>query len=49
MGQILSTRDGQAGPCLIAKCRRLVSIFGMGLHSNCPEGPFSIHGGSALL
>ena len=49
MGQILSSSDVQAGPCLVAMCHRLLSSCGMRLHSSCSEGALLICGGMAIL
>ena len=39
MGQITSSSDVLAGPCLSAMCRRVLSSCSTGLHSSCSEGP----------
>ena len=44
-----SSSDVQAGPYLVAMCRRILSSCSMGLYSSCSRGPHFICGGSAPL
>jgi len=44
-----SSSDVQAGPYLVAMCRRILSSCSMGLYSSCCGGPHFIYGGSAPL